>query len=58
VKTQGSLPQVPIVHHMEEDVGGIRPIGQVTDLIDKCVATHLSTNVKSSVMWSWYAKTL
>jgi hypothetical protein len=26
--------------------------GQVTQLIDKCSAEHLSTNVKLSEMWS------
>jgi len=34
----GPLLQVAMVHHMEEHIGGIGPIGQVADLIDKCYA--------------------
>ena len=33
-KDHGSLSQVPVIDHMEQDVGGIGSIGQVAELVD------------------------
>ena len=50
-KDQGLL-FVALVDDLVEQVGGLVVEAEIPDLIDKCVASHLSTNVKLSVMWS------
>ena len=44
--------EIAIIHHMEQNIGGVGAIAKIPDFIDKCSAEHLSINVKLSVMWS------
>jgi len=43
---------VPAVDDFIEEIGRLVVEGQVTYLVNKCSAEHLSTNVKLSEMWS------
>ena len=43
---------IALFHQLEEGVGLFGLEIQVTELIDKCSAEHLSINVKLSEMWS------
>ena len=37
---------------LEKQVGGTGIVGEVAELVNLCAATHKSTHVESSVMWS------
>ena len=43
---------MPIVDDVKEHVGRVRAAREVSDLIDKCGAQHLSINGARSEMWS------
>jgi hypothetical protein len=43
---------IALFHQLEEGVGLFGLEIQVAELVDKCSAEHLSTNVKLPKMWS------